>query len=205
MKTTILGLFLFCGTAGAQQPAPGAPAPAHGGKYYEEIMQAVKYLAVLVDRNAEIPAEKMDALAPEISSFTARVKAAIGEKILTEMARSEKEAEDKARSIDAEKTLQAFRAALQVYYTEEGGKYPRNPAVLVPRLMPAVPKVRLPEHAQTDKIIIIDSKRYEKDISKAVTDSGGWLYFASPESVNYGLLLLDCTHMGQDGSKFYEY
>ena len=159
MKNLILGLFLFCGTAGAQQPAPAAPAPAHGGKYYEEIMQAVKYLAVLVDRNAEIPAERMDALAPEISSFTARVKAAIGEKILTEMARKEKEAEDKARSVDAEKTLQAFRAALQVYYTEEGGRYPKNPAVLVPRLMAVMPKVHLPEHAQTDKIAIIDSKK----------------------------------------------
>ncbi|OGR79707.1 MAG: hypothetical protein A2X32_13585 [Elusimicrobia bacterium GWC2_64_44] len=201
MKLTLISILLFCGAAGAQQPA--APAPA--AKPNPEIEQVMKNLTILLERGGEIPAERLEALAPQVSAFNAKVKEALGEKILAEVARRERELDEKARAASAARTLQAFRAALQVAYTEAGGKYPKSPAELAPRVIQAVPELHLPGHERTNKIKLVDSRKYDADISKAVSDSGGWLFFSNPESANYGLLVLDCSHPGEDGQKFYEY
>jgi len=202
MKILIASLFLFCGAARAQQPDAPAQAPAAPGP---EIAQVMKSLSILLERSGEIPAEKLRALAPQAAAFNAKVKEALGEKILADVARRERELDEKARADAAARTLQAFRAALQVAYTEAGGKYPKNPAELAPRIIPAVPELHLPGHERTARIKLVDSRKYDADISKAVTDSGGWLFFSNPESANYGLLVLDCSHPGEDGQKFYEY
>lgn len=201
MKAALVSVLLFCGAAGAQPPA--APAPAASPN--PEIEQVMKNLTILLERGGEIPAERLEALAPQVSAFNAKVKEALGEKILAEVARRERELEEKARADSAARTLQAFRAALQVAYTEAGGKYPKSPAELAPRVIQAVPEIHLPGHERTARIKLVDSKKYDADLSKAVTDSGGWLFFSNPESGNYGLLILDCTHPGNDGQKFYEY
>ena len=142
-----------------------------------------------------------DEIDANIGGKTAR---RVGEK-LAEVARRERELDEKARAASAARTLQAFRAALQVAYTEAGGKYPKSPAELAPRVIQAVPELHLPGHERTNKIKLVDSRKYDADISKAVSDSGGWLFFSNPESANYGLLVLDCSHPGEDGQKFYEY
>lgn len=213
MKTAIAILFIGCGAAGAQQPAATAApaastAPAAAPvppKYGPEIMQAMKHLSLLIDRNAEIPAERLDALAPRLAEFDAKVKETLGEKILAEVARLEKEIEDKARAEDGVKALQAMRATLQVAYVEAGGRYPKSPADLAPKLLPALPELWLPGHPRTAKVRLVDTKKYDQDIPKAVGDSGGWLYFSNPDSANYGMLLLDCSHDGPGGLKLYEY
>lgn len=210
MTKIIFSALLACAApAGAQEAAKPetAPAalPAASLRHYPEIMQIMKNLSVLMERGAEIPADKMDALAPELGKFNGKVKETLGEKILSEVAAREKAIEDKARTENALNMLRAFRSSLQVYYGENGGKYPRNPAELVSKSIIAVPELYLPGHERTDKIKIIDSRKYDKDVSKAVTDSGGWLYFSDTGSVNYGLLLLDCSHDGPDSMKFFEY
>ncbi|MDP2866407.1 MAG: hypothetical protein Q8O90_09205, partial [Elusimicrobiota bacterium] len=58
---------------------------------------------------------------------------------------------------------------------------------------------------RTAEVTIINSKKYDKDFSRAVDDTGGWLYFSNPESDNYGLLLLDCSHTEAGGSEFFKY
>lgn len=204
MKTLITCLFLFCSAARAQQPAAPA-APAAAPKYNPEIMQTMKNLSILMEKGAEIPPERLAAFAPRLAAFNEVVKEALGEKILAEVARREKEIEDKARAEAAARTLQSFRAALQVAYTQAGGKYPKNPAELAPKVIPAVPELYLPGHERSDKVTVIDSKKYDKDMSKAVGDSGGWLFFSNPESANYGLLVIDCSHPDPDGVKFFEH
>lgn len=211
MKTALI-LLLCCGAAGAQQPAAEAPAASTAAaaapaqpKYGPEIMQTMKHLSLLLDRNAEIPAERLDAFAPRLAEFDAKVKETLGEKILAEVARLEKEMEDKARAEDGVKTLQALRATLQVAYAQAGGRYPKSPADLAPKFLPALPELYLPGHARTAKVRLVDTKKYDSNIAKAVDDTGGWLYFSNPDSANYGMLLLDCSHPGPDGDKFYEY
>ncbi|MDO8803275.1 MAG: hypothetical protein Q7R35_02495 [Elusimicrobiota bacterium] len=215
MKNLIFSLLIFSAAAAYAQEEvkPGAAVPAAAAlkpppqqnKYYPEILQTMKNLSVLLERWAEIPQPKMDALAPEIAAFNEKVKGTLGKEMLAEMARREKELDDKARSAYAMKTLQAFRAALQVYYGSNGGVYPKKPALLVPAELQEVPELYLPGHGLTAKITVIDSKKYDKGFGRAVTDSGGWLYFSDPESVNYGLLVLDCSHADAGGTEFFKY
>ncbi len=218
MTKFIFAAVLACAApAGAQEAASPAaqeaarPAPTQSQqveaalKNYPEIMQIMKNLSVLMERGAEIPPERMAALAPELGKFNGRVKETLGEKILADVAAREKAIEDKERTGAALDTLRSFRAALQVSYGQNGGKYPKSPAEMVSVNITAVPELYLPGHERTNRITVITSRKHDKDASKAVTDSGGWLYFSDPASVNYGLLLLDCSHDGPDGMKFFEY
>lgn len=212
MLNIFFSFFLLCGTAAYAQEAvktaatesQAAPAQQQN-KYAPEILQAIKNLTVLAERSSEIPQAKLDALAPEIAVFNHKVKAALGSEILADIARKEKDQDDRIRSAKAKRTLQSFRAALQVYYGDKGGAYPKSPELMVPKEIQAVPEIRLPEHEPSSKIRIIDSKKYDKDYSKAVSDSGGWLYFSSRDSDNYGLLLLDCSHKEAGGAEFFRY
>lgn len=207
-KIIFTALFACAAAAGAQEAAKPAAANeqiASNLKNYPEIMQIMKNLSVLMERGAEIPPERMGLLAPELAKFNGKVKAALGEQILAEIAAREKEIEDKARTDNALANLRAFRTTLQVYYGESGGRYPKDPADMVAKSINAVPTLYLPGHGQTNRITIIDSKKYDKDASKAIKDTGGWLYFSDPGSVNYGLLMLDCSHEAPEGGKFFDY
>jgi hypothetical protein len=214
MTKFIFSALLACAApAGAQEATKPAarPAPTQAQqveaalKNYPEIMQIMKNLSVLMERGAEIPPERMAALAPELSKFNGRVKETLGEKVLADIAAREKAIEEKERTGAALETLRSFRAALQVSYGQNGGRYPKSPAEMVSVNITAVPELYLPGHARTDKVTVINSRKHDKDASKAVTDSGGWLYFSDPASVNYGLLLLDCSHYGPEGMAFFEY
>ena len=211
MKTILTLLLFCCGAAGAAEPAAPAAstAPAAAAavppRYAPEVLQVMKHLSLLLERDAEIPPERLDALAPRLAEFDGKVREALGEKILADVARREKELEEKARGESALKTLQSLRATLQVAYAESGGKYPKSPADLAPKYFPALPELWLPGHDRTAKIKLVDSRKYDGNIAKAVGDSGGWLYFTNPDSANYGMLLIDCTHVGPEGAKFYEY
>jgi hypothetical protein len=203
MKNLIFTAALLLGGAAYAQEAPAqAAAPARLDPALE---RTGRNLAILAEKYAEIPAERLQRLAPEMERFNAAVREALGEKILAEIAAREKAADEKARTESALQTLQAFRGALQVYYTQTGGKYPKSPAELAPDSISAVPELHLPGHERTAAIKIVDSTKFDKDISKAVTGSGGWLYFSSPDSAYYGLLLLDSAHPGPDGLKFLDY
>ncbi len=214
MKNLFFSVFLLLATsAGAQyEVKPGTTAPETPAiqkppvsKYAPEILLAIKNLSALLERGAEIPQGRIDALGPELSPFNAKVKTALGKEILADIALREKELDDKERSAAARRTLQAFRAALQVYYGENGAVYPKNPGLLAPGIIQEVPELHLPGHERTAKVTVIDSKKYDKDLGRAVGDSGGWLYFSDPGSDNYGLLVLDCSHLETGGSEFFRY
>lgn len=213
--TSCAAALLFCAAAAAAQPGmtPQAPLPQattsqHPAeplhtpvKYSEEMRATLKDLALLLDRGAEVPPERLDALIPELKKFRDDLRTAIGGEILAQEAVKE----DRARSEAAKQTLQGLRSSLQVYYIEHDGRYPKTPADLVPSDLPSVPWLELPGHARTNAITVINSRKYDRDVSKAVTDSGGWLYFSDPASVNYGLLVIDCRHREAGGGEFYKY
>lgn len=188
----------------AQTAAPVPPGPAAADPR-PAIERTEKNLSLLKEKYSEVPAERLAKLAPELERFNAQVREALGESILAEVAAREQAAENAARGEAAIKLLQNFRGALQVYYSELGGKYPASPRELLRDGSGAAPELLLPGHEKTSAITIIDSRKYDKDISKAVKNTGGWLYFAEPKSAYYGLLLLDSDHLSHEGVKFFEY
>ncbi len=187
---------------GTAPAAAGSPAPADF-KYSAEITGLMKDLSILLERGPEIPPDRMGPLAPEISRLDGLVKTALGAAATEAAPRNEKYAESDAGGKIAEEYLRFLRSALQVYYAANNGKYPKTLSDLVPAQIPALPELYLPGHQRTDKVIAVNSKKYDKDFSKAVTDSGGWLYFADPSSANYGLLVIDCRHADADGVELF--
>lgn len=103
------------------------------------------------------------------------------------------------------KALRELRHALRRYYADTGGRYPSSPEVLVPGYLPALPALALPGHTRTARVTVVEGREYDKDISGAVTDSGGWLYFSGAGSANRGLLVIDCSHKGPAGQEYFSY
>lgn len=180
-------------TAAAVAALPADRAPA--------LRRLMLDLNLLLERGGGVPPEKLDALAVETAKFNTILRETLGAEILADLIRRE----DAERAETAKKILARFRAELQVYYATNGGKYPASPARLVPDQITAVPALELPGHEASAVITLIDSKKFDKDASKAVTDSGGWLYFTATDSANYGLLLIDCSHREPGGEEFYKY
>ena len=192
-QTAVSTAAVQASTAAAVAELPAERAPA--------LRRLMKDLNLLLERGGEVPPEKLDALAVETKKFNAVLRETLGAEILADLIRRE----DAERSETAKKILARFRAELQVYYATNGGKYPASPAKLVPDQINSVPALELPGHEASAAITLIDSKKFDRDASKAVTDSGGWLYFTAPESANYGLLLIDCSHREPGGEEFYKY
>lgn len=155
----------------------------------------------LIERGGALPPERLGPIEAQAAALRLQVREALGKDLLDAIEREEAP----LRAVAALKALAAFRAALQAAYAAGGGKYPASPAELAPGLLPAVPELHLPGHEPSPAVTAIDSKDYDKDVSKAVKDSGGWLYFAAPGSDNYGLLLIDCAHRHPAGEEFYKY
>lgn len=198
-------LLLQAGSVYAQDGVMVSTAPGTGNKYAADIARTIRDLSALLEHGAEIPAARLDALAPELKRFEDKVKDALGKDLTEEMARRDKDQQYAARADAAKKALQYLRAALQVYYGDNGGKYPADLAALAPARIPAIPELWLPGHDKTSAVKVIDSKTYDKDLAGAVTDSGGWLYFSNPGSTNYGLLVINCRHAEAGGQEFYKY
>lgn len=205
MKNILFTVLLLQAAGVYAQDAAIPTAPAAGNKYSAEIMTVMKDLSALLEHGAEIPAERMDALAPELKKFDGKVKDALGKELTAAMARREQEQQEKERAAAAVRALRDVRAALQAWFGEHGGKYPASLAELTPGKLPALPELWLPGHKKTAGVRLVDSKKYDKDLAGAVTDDGDWLYFSNPGSSSYGLLVLNCRHAGPDGQEFYKY
>lgn len=200
MKRLILAL-LCSALPAAAQDASTAAAPETRNKYAPEIREAMRSLSILLERGAEVKPAKLDALSAELKKFDNKVKDALGREILEQAAAKEKEIEDRARAAAAKKTLQDLRLKLQADYAEKGGVYPADLSALAG----GIPALLLPGHGQAAGVRVIDSKKYDWDLGKAVDDTGGWLYFSAAGSASYGMLLLDCGHKDADGTEFYKY
>jgi hypothetical protein len=211
MKTLILALLTCCAArAAAMEEAvitgPGAEAtpaqeevkapepPKPPFKPSPEARLAVLNLALLLERGGEIPQERLAALTPQLAAFNTAAEKAIGEDLLAE-----------AAAEHAKKSLQKVRTALQVWFGDNGGKYPPDLAALTPSYLAELPELRLPGHPLTDKVTVINSKKYDAALEKAVGDSGGWLYFSGDESANRGLLVIDCSHRSPAGQEYFKY
>lgn len=188
---------VITGPGAEASPAPEVKAPEPPKPPFKaspEARLAALNLALLLERGGDIPQERLAALTPQLAAFNSAVEKALGEELLAG-----------AAAEHAKKELQKARTALQVWFGDNGGKYPPDLAALTPSYLPALPELRLPGHPLTDKVTAITSKKYDADLEKAVGDSGGWLYFSGDESSNRGLLVIDCSHKSPAGQEYFKY
>lgn len=88
-------------------------------------------------------------------------------------------------------------------YRKEKGRFPGKLKDLTPTYIPAIPTIAIAGHPGTDKTVDIDSADHDADISKALKDTGAWLYFSNRKSKYYGRVFVDCTHRNAQGVEFY--
>ncbi|MCX5784642.1 MAG: hypothetical protein NTX59_03040 [Elusimicrobia bacterium] len=87
-------------------------------------------------------------------------------------------------------------------YKEKNGKCPENLNLLVPAQLKEIPAITLPGHSESRAVRIIDED-FKAEISSAVKDTGGWLYFSNPKSNHYCVITPDCSHKNSEGKAFY--
>lgn len=121
---------------------------------------------------------------------------AAGEALAEELARMR----DKAASARALRDLARLRRALQDFFADKGGRWPASLDELVPDYLPAIPALHLPGHEPSAYVTYARGRLHDGDPAAAVTDSGGWLYFSDPDSANWGLALIDCSHGYEAGA-----
>ncbi|MCX5784641.1 MAG: hypothetical protein NTX59_03035 [Elusimicrobia bacterium] len=181
----------------AAQIRPGLPEaakPAYTPKYLDETRQAMEYLSAMLAKQDRLEPEKLAETAKDITRLNEKLKALLGPEILKELEADEKTLLEKQQGAFAKGSLALVRSSLQIYYGDHNGVFPDNLGGLIPGYLESIPDLQLPVHEKTGKITVIDSKKYDDNLSSAVTDSGGWLYFSSPDSMNFGMLLIDCSH-----------
>lgn len=191
------------GVTAPPQTSTTAPTAVQPPRYAQEILSALKHLSALLSKGARVDQNELDSVAAEIAGLDARVKNLLGPALLKEIEDQEKELLDNTRIARAKGELAGARSALMLYYDDLEGKYPAAPAELIPKYMPAMPELDLPGHARTSAVELADAAG--PDIGKAVTDTGGWLYFANPKSQNFGMLVLNCSHKDDKGTELYRY
>lgn len=189
--------------AAPPQISTTAPSAAEQPRHAREIMSALKHLSALLARSSRVDQRELDGTAADIIRLDDRLKLLLGPDLLRELEEEDLRLRSKTLSDRAKEELAAARSAVILYYGDLEGKYPAAPAELIPAYLPAMPELELPGHARTSAVEVTD---YEgADIRAAVTDAGGWLYFAGPKSPYFGMLALNCSHKDDTGLELYNY
>jgi len=175
-------------------------------KYLKETLQAIKYLSVMLAKQGRLEPGQLEETSKDISRLAIKLKALLGPEILQELEAEEKELLYKEQETAARSSLAQTRTALQIYYSDHNGIFPKDLSELTTGYLKFIPELQLPGHVKTGNVTVIDSKKYENNLSSAVTDSGGWLYFSSTDSINSGMLVIDCAHKAEGESlEWYKY
>lgn len=102
--------------------------------------------------------------------------------------------------LSAKSRLGSLRAAISIRYADTDGEYPAGLDALVPRYAAEIPRLELPGHAATNKVVIVTDAK-GGSVAPYVQDTGGWLYFASPRNSKlHGTIAIDCAHRDFKGA-----
>jgi hypothetical protein len=194
----LLALLLACAPAAAQEPAvaPSTAAALTPGQA-AQVKALAADLALLLEHGPAAKPAAGGELAAQAAAFSRQVRAAVGEELLSRLAAEAKARRDAALEAEAKRVLTELRLRLRADYAA-GKPYPRDAESL------GAPLLELPGHAAAG-IKLVSGTKHDKEPASAVTDEGGWLYFADPASANYGMLLINCLHKDAAGLEFGRY
>ncbi len=102
----------------------------------------------------------------------------------------------------AKGSLDALRIALTVYYGDTN-KWPPDLQSLTPKYLNEIPSISIGTHAKTNRIVNLKNC---SGTCKDVTNSGGWLYCASPVPNKIGIAIrMNSDELSPEGKKLCEY
>jgi TolA-binding protein len=209
-----LGLYIFaaawlsCATAAAAVEAPAAPQEqAQMTPCAKQALRAQKYLSAALEKQQTLEPKQLNRLTKDLEDLNEDLEQLLGPEILRDLAAPEqKPAEQQEKPAAApDASLAEIRKAIQSFYGDHKGSFPKDLNELVPLYLQALPNLRLPDHELTNTVTLVNSSDYDSNLPLAVTESGGWLYFSSTASVNAGMLLIDCSHAAPGGTAWAGY
>lgn len=161
------------------------PAPRRVKKERNSGVAALRHAA------AQPPDDDAEAAAPPLPPVDEKIAAAADAMGSTARRLAE---------LSAKSRLGSLRAAISIRYADTDGVYPASLDALVPKYVPEIPRLELPGHAATNKVVIIEGAK-GGSVAPYVRDTGGWLYFASPRNSKLdGAIAIDCAHQDVKGS-----
>jgi len=104
---------------------------------------------------------------------------------------------------DYNKALIKVRKALMDYFIKTN-RYPKNIDEIVPYFTDFIPEIDV-HNDFNSRIKYIRTRDFDKNYSKAVDNSSEYLYFADPQSLYWGLLIINSNRMDKSGTVFYEW
>jgi hypothetical protein len=104
---------------------------------------------------------------------------------------------------DYNKALIKVRKALMDYFIKTN-RYPKNIDEIVPYFTDFIPEIDV-HNDFNSRIKYIRTRDFDKNYSKAVDNSSEYLYFADPQSLYWGLLIINSNRMDKSGTAFYEW
>lgn len=167
--------------AGRMDPAETGPALSAAGELYlsiEEELAGPRMISVSADPKPR----------PGISG--------------REDAKSPPDGEDIINETDTLFSISEVTLALSAY-RKETGDFPKHLQDLSPKYIQALPAISVAGHPITKETLEVKSEDYDKDLSKAINDTGKWLYFSGKDSRYYGKVFVDCSHKDAQGVEFY--
>ncbi len=179
--------------------------------YRDATLAASQNLLVFLEAVPSLPdaalrraGDKARVLLPMLGSEALRISVAdpksLYDKRLDEMDRELAETNKNMLETDSMLAIGELMLALGEY-RRRNGTPPARLEQLVPDFIKAIPIWGSRHHAGSAKVINYGGS--DKKPAKAVTDEGGWLYFASPLSRYYGQVFPNCRHTDQQGKPTY--
>ncbi|NLH39356.1 MAG: hypothetical protein GX445_04760 [Elusimicrobia bacterium] len=114
-----------------------------------------------------------------------------------------KESGVEKKETDYNKALIKVRKALMDYFIKTN-RYPKNIEELVPYFTDFIPEIDV-HNEFNSRIKYIRTRDFDKNYSKAVDNSSEYLYFADPQSLYWGLFIINSNRMDKSGTAFYEW
>ncbi|GEM_PF-3231776 len=179
--------------------------------YRDATLAASQNLLVFLAASPSLPGEALGragaaarALLPLLNSEALRISVADPASLYAErIADMDRDLEESARNIqETDSTLALAELMLALgEYRKRNGAPPARLEALVPEFIERLPLWVTRHHQASAKVLNYVGP--DKKPARAVTDDGGWLYFASPLSRYYGLVFPNCRHKMQDGRPAY--
>jgi prepilin-type N-terminal cleavage/methylation domain-containing protein len=105
----------------------------------------------------------------------------------------------KSREAATKGNLAALRSAITIYVASTEGVYPTdNLASLVPNFIREIPYAKLPPYHA-------DSNDVKTGTTADIDDTGGWFYYNGSTDINWGTVIVNCTHNDSKGIAWFEH
>lgn len=104
---------------------------------------------------------------------------------------------------DFKNALIEIRLAMQAYL-HKNYRHPKDIEELFPIYIPCKPRIKIKKD-YSFSVEYVRTSDYDKNYTMAVTGNSSYLYFSDPQSIYFGLFIINSKDLSPDGTPYYLY